>query len=101
MTFSTTIQSLRRELHLTQAELAATLGVDKQSVSNWECGRNAPWPAKQAGLISKLKAMQNGAPATVAPQNSTERRQGIDAKPACTGAPPCIRPSINERILKP
>ncbi len=66
MTFSTTISQLRRELNLTQAELAAALGVDKQSVSNWECGRNAPWPARQATLLASLKKRTGELPKPVA-----------------------------------
>jgi len=78
MTFSTTIRQLRRDLDLTQAELAARLGVDKQSVSNWETGRNAPWPAHQEGILRQLG---------VAPPLSPD--------------PAPRRPSISERILKP
>lgn len=47
MTFSSWIKTRRRELGLTQADLAARLDVDKQSVSNWECGRSAPWPKEE------------------------------------------------------
>lgn len=52
MTFSAYILAKRRELGLTQAQLANLLDVDKQSVSNWECGRNEPW----AGMIGAIKA---------------------------------------------
>jgi transcriptional regulator with XRE-family HTH domain len=78
VTFQTIIATARRELNLTQAELAAALGVDKQSVSNWECGRNAPWPAHRERLLSKLKEMNGHA--------APSRRW---------------RGSVNERILKP
>ena len=77
MTFSTTIQTLRRERNLTQAELASALGVDKQSVSNWECGRNAPWTTRQARIVERIRQLNGHA------------------------APPRRwRVSINERILK-
>jgi transcriptional regulator with XRE-family HTH domain len=76
MAFSVTITTLRRKLGLTQAELARLLDVDKQSVSNWECGRNAPWPERQADILEHLAKL--GAV-----------------------APPPGRPSINERILRP
>jgi len=33
------VQRLRRRMALTQAELAARLGVHKLTVSRWECGR--------------------------------------------------------------
>jgi len=36
------IRSLRERLGLTQAELAAELGVRQQTVSEWETGRYAP-----------------------------------------------------------
>ena len=55
VTFSATIRNLRRARGLTQARLAALWGVDKQSISNWECGRNAPWPPHQAVILDKLK----------------------------------------------
>lgn len=55
MTFAATITAARRHLDLTQAQLAALVDVDKQSVSNWECGRNEPWPARQADICRKLK----------------------------------------------
>ena len=35
----TDVQRLRRKLGLTQAELAARLGVHKLTVSRWECDR--------------------------------------------------------------
>ena len=75
MTFAAYILDTRRALRLTQAELAARLHVDKQSISNWECGRNTPWETTQAAIRHKLTGM---VPA-VAPRH---------------------RASINERILK-
>jgi transcriptional regulator with XRE-family HTH domain len=58
MTFSTTIRQHRLRLNLTQAELAVRLDVDKQSVSNWECGRSSPWAKHQAEILQKLGEMQ-------------------------------------------
>lgn len=77
MTFASTIYDLRRELRLTQAELAALLRVDKQSVSNWECGRNAPWPERQMEILLKM-----------------------GHKPDSAGLYASRRPSISERILR-
>jgi transcriptional regulator with XRE-family HTH domain len=52
--FSTWIKQRRHELGLTQAQLANLLDVDKQSVSNWECGRNEPWGAMQDRIVARL-----------------------------------------------
>ena len=60
MTFATQIKTIREELHYTQDELSGVLGVAKQSLSNWECGRNAPWPKHQAIYLSTLARMAQG-----------------------------------------
>ena len=54
MTFALYIKQRRLELGLTQAQLAKVLDVDKQSVSNWECGRNEPWGAMQDRIVARL-----------------------------------------------
>ena len=58
MSFAPTILQWRRDLHLTQAELAALLRVDKQSVSNWECGRNEPWEERRQEITSTLRRLK-------------------------------------------
>lgn len=85
MTFSQSIAALRKAHGLTQAELAARLGVDKQSISNWECGRNTPWPRDQEAY---LKALQDAAPG------------GGYTTGEYLALPLPGRPSISERILK-
>jgi transcriptional regulator with XRE-family HTH domain len=87
--WSTTLHDLRRQLRLTQAELAAMLDVDKQSVSNWECGRNEPWPERRAGILARL----NGSASAQTPQK-------VENAPA-PAASPTKRPSISQRILEP
>jgi len=47
------IQSGRKELNLTQAEIAERLGVSPQSVSNWERGESLP----DVGLLPDLACM--------------------------------------------
>lgn len=54
MTFSAWIKARRKALGLTQAGLAERLDVDKQSVSNWECGRSTPWEKEQARIKTLL-----------------------------------------------
>ena len=36
------IKELRKELHLTQKELAIKIGSEQKNVSNWENGKNEP-----------------------------------------------------------
>ena len=59
MTFALQIQSTRHTLGLTQAELAGLLDVSSQTVSNWECGANEPWPRQQVDILGKLLALYN------------------------------------------
>lgn len=40
--FSEILKQLRKEFRLTQQELAEKLGVQKQTISNWESNRNIP-----------------------------------------------------------
>lgn len=56
MTFGDHIRQARGILDLTQAELAHLLGAEKQSVSNWECGRGRPWHRREQEILSKLAA---------------------------------------------
>lgn len=57
MTFSQHVVHARQLLCFTQPELAQALSVAAQTVSNWECGRNAPWPKHQQYWIDKLRDM--------------------------------------------
>ena len=51
MTIGEKIKSLRKSFQMTQTELGAKLGVQKNAVSKWECGRVDDIPS------SKIKAM--------------------------------------------
>lgn len=51
MTIGDKIKAKRKELGLTQTELGERLGVQKNAVSKWECGRVTDIPA------GKIKAM--------------------------------------------
>ncbi len=51
MTIAEKIQTLRKQAKLTQTELGEMLGVQKNAVSKWECGRVSDIPA------GKIKAM--------------------------------------------
>ena len=51
MTIGDKIKGKRKELGLTQTELGERLGVQKNAVSKWECGRVTDIPA------GKIKAM--------------------------------------------
>jgi transcriptional regulator with XRE-family HTH domain len=60
MTFSEQVRSVRHAKGMTQQELATLLGTDKQTVSNWECGRTEPWPKDQIKILGQLLALQAG-----------------------------------------
>lgn len=57
MTFGETVQKLRYDLDLTQAELALALRRSTQTLSNWEKGRNIPWPRVQYHVLEKIKSL--------------------------------------------
>ena len=57
MTFPERLVQTRHALRLTQAELARALDVTPQTLSNWECGRTAPWPKQLDAVRWKLLQM--------------------------------------------
>lgn len=57
MTFGETVQKLRYDLGLTQAQLALALRRSTQTLSNWEKGRNTPWPRAQHHVLEKIKSL--------------------------------------------
>lgn len=59
-----TIQRARQRKRLTQAALAAELGVDRATVADWERGRH--FPQRYAGALEELLGIEIPAPETAA-----------------------------------
>lgn len=58
--FGKQLHTTRTALGMTQDDLALELGVDKQTVSNWECERTQPWPNRKVEVLTKLLNLQRG-----------------------------------------
>jgi len=69
MTFPDNLKATRELCRLTQAELAARLGCTMQTVSNWECGRTAPWEKQLLDVESVLAELRR----TVKPRRIIDR----------------------------
>ena len=54
MTIGQKIKTLRKHAHMTQTELGEILGVKKNAVSKWECGRVEDIPASKIKAMAKL-----------------------------------------------
>ncbi len=54
MTTAQKIKSLRKQAKLTQTELGEMLGVQKNAVSKWECGRVTDIPAGKIKAMAKI-----------------------------------------------
>ena len=54
MTIAEKIRSLRKQADLTQTELGEKLGVKKNAVSKWECGRVEDIPAGKVKAMAKM-----------------------------------------------
>lgn len=52
------IRAARQRKGLTQQQLADKLGVSKQSVSDWECGRNDPAPRTAIAMTRMLPSLR-------------------------------------------
>lgn len=66
--FGERLRLTRKHLRLTQAGMAhaltrAGLTTCAQSVSNWECGRNEPWPREAGRILAAIGKI----PSTQAP----------------------------------
>lgn len=55
--FGDRVRTMRIALGLSQKELAAKIGCEPQSVSNWECGRGEPWRKRALEIIAQLETM--------------------------------------------
>ena len=53
--FGRQLRYARQALGMDQLALAHLVGVDRQSVSNWECGRNTPWRHRQEHAFAALR----------------------------------------------
>lgn len=53
------IADLRKELHLTQKQLAEELNISDKTVSKWECGKGLPEVSLMLPLCSALKINVN------------------------------------------
>ena len=58
MTTAQKIRSLRRAADLTQTQLGEILGVQKNAVSKWECGRVTDIPAGKIKAMAKIFDVQ-------------------------------------------
>ncbi len=56
MNFSETIRTERERLGLTQAGVAARLGVSKSVIEKWEAGTRTPLAITQEGVLSRLRS---------------------------------------------
>lgn len=52
MTIGTRLQTLRKERHLTQSDVAKALGISQQSYGRWETDKVKPSPAKLTQLAT-------------------------------------------------
>ena len=62
ISFGKRVLTARRQLGLTQAELAERLDESMQSVSNWECERTRPWPKRQVEILAAILSFYQPAP---------------------------------------
>lgn len=58
MTIAQKIKTLRKQAGMTQTELGNLLGVQKNAVSKWECGRVEDIPAGKIKAMAKIFEVQ-------------------------------------------
>jgi transcriptional regulator with XRE-family HTH domain len=64
------LRAIRRQLGLTQAELAARLGQDEKQICRWETGRQTPHPAIAGRVDLTLRGLERR-PAEVGPESES------------------------------
>lgn len=95
MTVGEKIKTRRKRLGLSQTELGNKLGVQKNAVSKWECGRVEIIPG------SKLKAMSElfGVPISYLIDDDAEDRAFVNADPELTAYLEELRNRPEQRML--
>lgn len=68
------LREVRRELHMTQRDLAARLGVAPNTVSSWETGRFEPLAWERVRFEAVLVAQSGASHATSFPSAATATR---------------------------
>lgn len=75
MTTAGKIKMLRKREHMTQTELGEKLGVKKNAVSKWECGRVVDIPASKIRMMSDLFCVPVSYLVDEDPIHSKERKE--------------------------
>mgnify|MGYP000408809380 CR=1 FL=1 len=67
MSFSELLKQCRKKQGVSQAELAAKLGVTQQAVGKWESGKSSPDPSTVARIAELLNTTADYLPGAVPP----------------------------------
>lgn len=69
MTFAQQIERTRKELGMTQAEMARVLGVGKRTLETWEEGSAVPHLLSQEGAWARIHKLKASEPSVCTKQN--------------------------------